>query len=105
MMRIAAAAFVIGLACPAAAQSPTPCFAITPMNAGQTLDGYILLNQCTGETWIMSRFINPDAASFTYKWSPLDYAADRKDVMPLPPNRMSAEAICKRYELNCPAQN
>jgi hypothetical protein len=63
--------------------SPAPaCFDVVP-NEGQGAPAdAILVNRCTGETWILVRAPVPDAngedsADFTYTWLPLSTGQDK----------------------------
>jgi hypothetical protein len=58
-------------------QASTGCYSIASPESGVTPHGLVLLNACTGETWVAVRVLLEEAktgqpAVFTYRWSPLN---------------------------------
>jgi len=57
------------LSTPCTAQEKEPCFSVTT-TSGQGLTGSILINRCTGETWILTR-VGLSSDKQTFRWLPI----------------------------------
>ena len=56
-------------------QAANACFDVIPMNGSAPPYGPILVNKCTGVTWLLTKAAVPTAkgkpAAFTFQWAPL----------------------------------
>jgi hypothetical protein len=86
------AAFVSLSGAEAGAQVPLPaaastfCFEVT--GASDRAEGAILLNRCTGQTWILTRTVRPSRTGngpAAYRWSAIPAAKTQVAANPLPP--------------------
>ena len=66
----------------------TACFDVV-FRAGQAPgpapDGAILINRCSGATWMLIRASLDNKGSFTYRWSPLTVDTSGEPVLVMPP--------------------
>jgi hypothetical protein len=73
---------------------PMACFEVTVTQARLSLTDVILLNRCSGETWLLVRahktdHLAPTTGSFVYRWRPI--AIDRVEkATELPPHPIPA---------------
>ena len=80
----AAPAQPVAPAQPAAARGD-PCFDILSPGQGGSPDGMILIDKCTGRTWLLIRIPVPDdngnpTTEFAYRWAPILYG-DREALL------------------------
>ena len=75
----------------AAAAAPArtePCYTIVPPPQGLGPDGSVMLDRCTGKTWLLIRIAIPNdqgelTGDFTYRWAPILYG-DREALLSAP---------------------
>jgi hypothetical protein len=92
---------------PAAAQGAAtrsdPCFDILSPGQGTSPDGMMLIDKCSGRTWLLIRIPIPDdkgnaTTEFAYRWAPILYGdreallsiAGQKDAPPPAPGAKNA---------------
>ena len=66
-----------------------PCYAIVPPPQGLGPDGSVMIDRCTGKTWLLIRIAIPNdqgevTGDFTYRWAPILYG-DREALLSSPP--------------------
>jgi len=64
---------------------PEPCYNIASPGQGATPDGMVLIDRCSGKTWLLIRIQIPDdkgnpTSEFTYRWAPILYG-DREALL------------------------
>ncbi len=84
LKRVSRVAIIAMLTCPASAQdipktdqqqfqiNPNPCFETISPAQGVEPYSLVLLDRCTGKSWILTRvFMDKNANTWTYRWSPI----------------------------------
>jgi hypothetical protein len=86
----------------------TMCFEIIPPSSSVLPHAPVLLNRCTGKTWLMERHRGPGFASRLYGWVPIatidrrpyhgeSAAAKPEHEPPLSKERLGSSANCFTY--------
>jgi hypothetical protein len=65
-----------------------PCYSIVPPPQGLGPDGSVMIDRCTGKTWLLIRIAIPNdqgevTGDFTYRWAPILYG-DREALLSAP---------------------
>src|SRR5262249_3468361 len=72
--RCFAAALILGMSMPAAMAAESPCFEIYP--GGNGPEGSILLNKCSGESWMLVSVNTGNGSSLGWHPIPIDMSSE-----------------------------